>query len=111
MIYLRYKLKISVGDGGNKNMQALLHARSNIVDYVPLALIMMFLLEYWNTPPVILHTLGIGIIASRFLQGLALSASSGASFGRILGALLMHAVMLTNVILLIAKYLLLNNYI
>ena len=94
VIFMRYKHKISVGDGGNEEMKKYLQARANFVDYVPLALVMLLLLESMGTSAVIIHGMGTAIVFSRLLQGWGLSMSSGSSFGRITGALIMHSVLI-----------------
>lgn len=106
VIYMRYRHKIPVGDGGNRDMQKFLQARANFVDYVPFALIILFILESQTTRPDFIHTLGIMIVISRLLQGWGLSMSAGGSFGRILGALLMHTVLIVGALACLWHYIL-----
>jgi hypothetical protein len=94
VILLRYRYNIPVGDGGNEQMQKLIQARANFVDYVPLGLIMLLILEKEAVPELMLHAMGGTIVFSRLLQGWGLSMSAGGSFGRVAGALLMHAVLI-----------------
>ncbi len=111
VIYLRFKLGIMVGDGGNEEMQKLIQARNNIVDYVPLALLLMFILEKYDMHPYVLHGLGVTLIISRLIQGLALTTCASASKGRIAGSMLIHAVLLVQIILCLAVFMYVNNYI
>ena len=109
VIFLRYKRKIPVGDGGDKEMMTLIQARSNIVDYVPLALLMMLILEILGTKALFLHGFGLSIIVSRLLQGWGLSVSSGGSWGRISGAILMHIALATEALLCLWNYIIFND--
>lgn len=106
VIFMRYRHKIAVGDGGNKEMQKLLQARANFVDYVPLALVMLLVLETQTTRPDMIHALGITIVLSRLLQGWGLSMSAGGSFGRVSGALLMHAVLVIGAVMCLWHFIL-----
>lgn len=95
VIFLRYRYNIPVGDGGNKEMQQFLQARANFIDYVPLALVMVLVLELMEMTDWVLHVLGSAMVFSRLLQGWGLSMSAGGSVGRISGAIIMHVVIIT----------------
>lgn len=90
LVFLRYRLYIPIGDGGHDEMKKLLQVRGNMIDYVPLILLMMYILENFGMPDELLHLLGISVVVSRLLQGWGLSMSTGASIGRISGGILMH---------------------
>ncbi len=56
---LRRGLKIGVGDGGNPQMLRAMRVHSNFAEYVPLALLMVYLVEGRGAHPVFVHALGL----------------------------------------------------
>lgn len=45
VILLRYKHRVALGDGGEKNLQSSIRAHGNFVEYTPIFLILMALVE------------------------------------------------------------------
>ena len=78
--------KIVLGDGGNPSMLRVIRAQANFTEYVPLALLMMAMLELTRNSIYVLHLLGILLLISRLLHGYALSFTSHFMFGRVAGA-------------------------
>ncbi len=69
VIRRRLKCKQVIGDGGHDIM--LRHARAqhaNFVEYVPLILLLMLCLELGGVNAIILHIMGIALIAGRILH-------------------------------------------
>ncbi|MEM7183167.1 MAG: MAPEG family protein [Spirochaetota bacterium] len=64
-LLLRGKLKIAVGDGGNLQMLRAMRAHANFIEYVPLVLILMILLELSKAPSPWIHTTGACIVIGR----------------------------------------------
>lgn len=83
----RKSKKIGLGDAGDHALQRVIRVHANFVEYVPIALIMLLLLELQNTPQVILHIFGVALIISRFAHARGLGASAGYSAGRFYGTL------------------------
>ena len=67
----RVKYKVNLGDGGNAALLLRIRVQGNLVEYAPLALILMGLLEMGGTAAWVLHTLGIAFIAGRLLHAFA----------------------------------------
>ncbi|MGV6840421.1 MAG: MAPEG family protein [Planktomarina sp.] len=74
IIYRRTHL-ISLGDDGNKSLMKRMRAHSNFVETVPLAMILIMLLELSNAPAVLIHGLCIALVIGRALHAYGFSAS------------------------------------
>jgi hypothetical protein len=82
----RVKFKVDLGDGGKPEMLQRIRVQGNLVEYTPIALILMGLLEMAGTAAWMLHTLGIVLIVGRVAHAIALSRSSGPTALRGIGA-------------------------
>jgi len=82
----RYKFRIGLGDGNNEHMRRRIRIHANFIEYVPMALILMALVESAAIGPRWLPgALGVTLVAGRLLHALGLHGSSGASKGRFIG--------------------------
>lgn len=79
---------IALGDGGDPIMQRLIRGHGNFVDYAPMALILMGLLEVSGADRSLLHTVGGLLLVGRLAHGWALSFTDGNAFGRTVGMVL-----------------------
>lgn len=70
---------------GHNELTAAVRARDNIVEYLPLALLLMWMLETMQFSPQLIHALGILLIIARLLHLHGLNEPSGDGFGRKLG--------------------------
>lgn len=87
---VRYRLgkKVSLGDGGHKDVNRAIRAHGNTVEYIPLALILMALLEINGGGSTALHIYGIMLIVGRLLYAYGmLVPRSSANLARQLGVL------------------------
>ena len=85
---VRYRLgkKVSLGDGGHKEVNRAIRAHGNTVEYIPLALILMALLELNGGSDTALHLYGILLVGGRLLYGYGLLVpKSSANLPRQLG--------------------------
>ena len=83
---LRGKTKISVGDGGNQELLLAMRRHANFTEYVPLALILIGLLEYSGVSATAIHVLGAGLLVARIAHAIGLKADSIEGVGRLVGA-------------------------
>jgi uncharacterized membrane protein YecN with MAPEG domain len=92
---VRNEVRIVVGDGGNTKLLQAIRAHGALVEYVPLCLIMIGLLEFAHAPRWLVHGLGILLVIARILhaQGL-LSDNPGDALGRKTGAGLQYLILL-----------------
>ena len=81
---IRYRgtASISLGDGGNLELQRRIRGHGNFVDYAPLALILMGLLELSGADKTSLHVIGGLLLVGRLAHGWALSFTEGNAVGR-----------------------------
>lgn len=93
-VVARRRAGIYLGDGGDPGMLRLVRGHANFAEYVPLALIMLAVLELAGTSPYILHGLGLALLAGRLLHGYALSFTQRFGFGRFWGTVLTYGVVI-----------------
>ena len=93
---IRYRgtSSISLGDGGDPVLQRRIRGHGNFVDYAPLALILMGLLEIAGASTVLLHTMGGLLLVGRLAHGWALSFSDSSPLGRTGGMVLTFAALI-----------------
>ena len=77
--------RIGIGDGGNPDMLLRMRIHANFVEYVPLALMLIYFVQQAGYSLWIVHTLGASLVVSRFAHVYGLRASRGTSPGRFLG--------------------------
>lgn len=94
IIYLSFRVaskrlsnKVGLGDGGIDELMQAIRVQGNAVEYVPLALVLLLLLEMNGAHPAMLHSLGGALVAGRVLHAWGLSTSSGTSIGRLYGTM------------------------
>lgn len=90
---------IWLGDGGDKNLLRVIRGHANFAEYVPLALVLMAILESSRFSIYLLHALGIVLVVARVLHGYALSFTPHFKFGRYWGAALTFVVLLVEAVL------------
>ena len=65
---------------------ALMRVQANFVENVPLALVLMLILELQHTPHALLHTFGAGLLFCRVAHAWGMSRNPGANYPRLIGA-------------------------
>ena len=71
-IKLRRANKVKLGDGGVFALQSAMRAHGNFAEYMPITIIMLFLLEYNGAPAWMIHVIGATFLIGRWIhaQGL-----------------------------------------
>jgi uncharacterized membrane protein YecN with MAPEG domain len=90
---------ILFGDNGDVAVIRIVRAHANFAEYVPLALLLMGLLELAHFSIYILHALGLALLIARLIHGLALSFGWQMRFGRVAGSALTFIVLLIEAVL------------
>jgi uncharacterized membrane protein YecN with MAPEG domain len=103
VVQMRGGSKISLGDGGQAPMLRRIRGHANFAEYVPLALVLMAVLELSHLSPLLLHALGVTLLAARLLHGIALSFSEQFFLGRFWGTLLTFVVVLAGAVLCVLQ--------
>ena len=91
----RVAFKIDLGDGGNAAMHRRMRAQANFVEYVPMALILIALVENATIGPHwLVMALGAVLVVARVWHAQGLISSGGTSAGRFMGTNLTMLVIL-----------------
>jgi hypothetical protein len=88
----RRKLRISIGDGGDDELARRIRAHGNFIEYVPLALILMAIVELSTASAVVVHVFGIGMIGGRVAHAWSLARQSIPA--RVIGMILTFSVLI-----------------
>jgi uncharacterized membrane protein YecN with MAPEG domain len=97
----RRLLRVSLGDGDDKELKKRIRAQANAIEYLPLGLLLLLCLEWNQTLPMVLHACGIVLIVARAMHAYGLSRTGGTSPERFAGTSLTWLVMLAMALLLI----------
>lgn len=98
----RAKVKAVYGDGGDAGLQRLIRAQGNFIEYAPMGLILLALVEVGVTSATMLWTIGILLIAGRGVHALGMIRGSTPLRG--VGMLGTFASLLISVFILLARY-------
>jgi uncharacterized membrane protein YecN with MAPEG domain len=99
VISRRRSAQVSLGDGGNTLLERAIRGQANFAEYVPLALLLLLILELSHFSIYVLHVIGIALVVARLLHGYALSFTGRFNFGRWWGAFLTFVVLLVEIVL------------
>ena len=102
-IKMRAEKKISILHNGDMDLALRMRQHGNFIENVPLALILMAIVETQGAGSIWLHAIGILLIAARIMHPIGLKIEHPAHPLRILGGLGTHAAMLIAVYLIIQK--------
>lgn len=72
---LRAKKKINLFDGGDPTLGRAIRVQGNFIEYVPMALAMMGLVEWMGVKPWVVYLLGIALVAARVSHALGIYSS------------------------------------
>jgi uncharacterized membrane protein YecN with MAPEG domain len=103
---LRRKLQIPLGDAGNPQMLRAMRVHSNFAEYVPLALLLMFMFESVSALPALAHIFGISLLLGRLSHAYGVGQSSEDHRYRIFGMAMTFTALAGSAIGLVAVYLL-----
>jgi uncharacterized membrane protein YecN with MAPEG domain len=104
VVHGRWTRRIGIGDGGDSEMVRRIRAHANLIENVPLALLLLLLLELTNLESTWLHLFGIALLVGRLLHAWGLSHHAGTSFGRMVGTLLTWLAILAMCVLLLWRW-------
>ncbi len=77
----RMEYRISLGDGGNRDLQRHIRAHGNFIETVPFALLLMLMNELSGADSWFIHVLGVLLICGRGLHYFELTQGTG--YGRL----------------------------
>ncbi len=96
--------KVGLGNGGKQDMMQRMRMHGNFIEYVPMLLIMMAIMEINGLHVWMLHTYGIILVSARAIHAYGLYISPGTSLYRFIGAGGTFFLLLIGGIACIARY-------
>ena len=75
VIKIRTAKNIILGDGEDDELITAIAAQMNAVEYIPIALLLLFALEYNHAHLILVHILGIALIVGRIVHAKGLLSS------------------------------------
>ena len=72
VIRLRWKHRVSIGDGGVRELELMMRVFGNHSEYVPIGLILLICLEFVQAPTWHLHLCGMTLLIGRILHAIGL---------------------------------------
>ena len=99
VISLRRSRGVSLGDGGDPALQRAMRGQANFAEYVPIALLLLAILELSRFSIYLIHVLGTTLLLARLMHGYAFAFTAESKLGRYWGALLTFLVILIEAVL------------
>lgn len=94
VIRQRFKTRVGLGDGQQPGLVKAVRIHGNFAEYVPLLLILLFILEIQHAALWQLHLIGGLTLFGRLSHAVGLTKSSGTSLPRMLGMISTFAALL-----------------
>ena len=88
VVVYRRRYRVGYGEGKKDHLKQAISAHSNAIENIPLAILLMALLEYAEVPFILLVIVACLFVLARFIHAYGLSHSIGVSFGRTYGTML-----------------------
>lgn len=104
IIRLRWKYRVGIGSGEAEELKAAVRVHGNFIEYVPLALILLGLIEFSGVALIWVHVIGLGLLIARIAHAIGLTRSVGVSLPRTIGVLGTFAILLLAAGILIGRY-------
>ena len=82
---------IAYGPGEDRDLMQRMRIHANFSEYVPLAIIIMILAESLDAPNLLVHVIGLLLLAGRYIHGVGLSLHPNKIKVRVLGMALTFA--------------------
>ena len=76
---------VGLGDGGDEALLRRIRIHGNAVEYIPIALILMLILELNSVSILLLNVIGVSLVVGRLAHIQGITQSSGNSPGRLIG--------------------------
>jgi uncharacterized membrane protein YecN with MAPEG domain len=73
VIQNRVRARVAIGLGEDEALLRASRAQANFIEYVPMALILLALLEASGASALLLHALGAGLLAGRLAHGIGIA--------------------------------------
>lgn len=70
---IRHRLQIAVGTQGSDELLRATRVHGNFAEYVPISLLLCFLLEYYQADPFLVHFCCLALVVGRYLHAYGVS--------------------------------------
>ncbi len=100
----RMKYRVSLGDGGNDDLNRFMRAHGNFVETVPIALLLMLIIEMRGAPFWVVHWLGVLLLIGRGVHFIGLTTGKGYGKWRMAGMALTLTVYIIGASVAIYQY-------
>lgn len=94
-IRMRRRHRVAVGDGGNAELRRAMRVHANFAEYVPLALLLIYFVEHDGAEILLVHVLGIALLAGRLLHAWGVSQEAENFRYRVSGMVLTFGTIIT----------------
>ena len=84
VVLVRREASIGLGHGDNEDLQRRIRIHGNATEYIPIALLLILVLELNGSSSALLHTLGASLTVGRLAHAQGITSSSGNSPGRLI---------------------------
>jgi uncharacterized membrane protein YecN with MAPEG domain len=105
VIRLRQGLRVGLGDAGNSQLQRAIRVHANFAEYVPLGLLLIFLVEGQGASTLLVNVLGMGLLLGRLCHAFGVSQASENLRFRVCGMVITFLTLLTSAAYLLFTYL------
>jgi uncharacterized membrane protein YecN with MAPEG domain len=99
----RRRARIAVGTGEDRGLLRASRAQANFAEYVPMAVILLGLLETAGTSPFLTHALGVALLGGRVMHGVGIAREPEDFRLRQIGMALTFGVLIAAALLLLAR--------
>ena len=99
----RFRHRVAVGDGNKPELVRAMRAHANFAEYVPLALILIWMTEAVSFPGWVIHLLGVTLVVGRFFHAYGIMQVNEDLRFRQLGMSLTFLVLVTAAALLLVR--------
>jgi uncharacterized membrane protein YecN with MAPEG domain len=103
-IHFRRGLRVALGDGGSNALQRAIRAHANFAEYVPIAILLLALVEAAGGSVVLMHALGGALLLGRLLHALGISRAREPLPLRMVGMVLTTGVIAVSAVCLLLVY-------
>ncbi|MBV2129265.1 MAPEG family protein [Arsukibacterium indicum] len=94
VITRRNQYQVAIGSDGQILLERAIRVHANFAEYVPFALLLMFLAEYSGLAPLYLHILGVALLVGRLSHAYGVSQQQEPLKFRVFGMILTFTVLL-----------------
>ncbi|MFC3030981.1 MAPEG family protein [Pseudoalteromonas fenneropenaei] len=103
VVFNRKRSQVALGDNNHVLLQRAIRAQGNFTEYVPLALLLLYMVETTYQNPLIAHGLGLSLLIGRVLHALGIARQPEPLIFRQVGmGLTFTALLVSSILLLIA---------